>query len=415
MGKLKLKNQKTKKDKFYSHIEITAALIVKNEEDNIRRCLNSIRWCDAIVVVDTGSTDRTKEIIRSEYPNVELYEDEWDNNFSRSRNVSLSYVKTNWTLIIDADEEWVFEEGSTPDSLKAELLKLPVNKVGCVKMLLEDMVQGQVAATFKPTRLFNGKSHLKYKSTVHNEPVFKGQAAVCGGIKLLHYGYDVPTEKAKMKVDRTAGLLQARLEKNPKDYEAMFYLTNIYSAYVSYARLEKTMEWAEVYFQHLPEMDPGKVRRNIFYSAAETARRLGDINACGRWIAEGMKRYPKDLDLNYARLLYGINAQDPQSIIEGASAYIRQYEAMERDPLVQSAGFVFTKKPMNLMNAFHKLGLMRMQEGIEFLKRVDRLALSMPLNVRLDITTSLSKELEMIGCESLKPIFQSNKVVPNLP
>ena len=411
MGKLKIKEPK---DKFYNHVEITACMIVKNEEEHIERCLTSVEWCDDVVVVDTGSTDKTRDIISKKFPKVRLFEDTWDNNFSRSRNVSLSKVKTNWTLIIDADEEFVFEPGSTPQSLKENLITLPVNKVGAVKLTLEDWVQGSIAAEFKPTRFFPAKANLKYRATVHNEPIFKGKAAVCGGIKLKHYGYDVYTEKAKMKVERTASLLKARLEKNPDDFEAMFYLTNIYSAYLSYADYGKTMEWAEVYFKNLDRMDPGLVRRNIFYSAAETARRLKDFDASIRWITEGKKRYPDDLDLNYAMLLCGIETQNALYVIEGAQSYINRYRDMEANPLIQSAGFVFTKKPLNLMNALHKLGLMRIQEGIKCLEGMDGILNNAPMNIKLDVLNGVQQELTMLGCESLiDKVIKSNKVVPN--
>jgi glycosyltransferase involved in cell wall biosynthesis len=412
MGKLKLKNDKNKKDKFYSHVEITGCMIVKNEIDNIERCLDSIQWLDEIVIVDTGSTDGTLELIQEKYPNVRLYQDEWDNNFSRSRNVALSHIKTNWILIIDADEEWVFTDGSTPESLKAEMLKLPTNKVGGIKMLLEDMVQGGIAATFKPIRFFCKRANLKYRSTVHNEPIFKGQVAVCGGMKLLHYGYDVPTEKAKMKVERTAGLLMDRLEKNPHDFEAMFYLTNIYSAYVSYADHEKTLEWAEVYFKELPNIPAGKVRRNIFYSAAETARRLNLIEDAERWVLEGKKRYAKDLDLNYTMMLLGISLEKPEYIIEGASQYIQKYQEMEMNPLVQSAGFVFTKKPINLLNCFHKLGIIRIQEGFNHIRTMDQLLDGLPGGKhKMDILNGLTKELTMVGAESFISQLKSDKIL----
>lgn len=410
-----MKKIKAPKDKYYTHCEITACMIVKNEEDNIRRCLSSIQWCDHIVIVDTGSTDKTVEIIKAEYPKVELHHMEWEGNyFSKCRNYALSKVKTNWILIIDADEEWFFE-GSTVESTKAELLTLPVNRIGAVKIALDDMVQGKLAASFKPTRFFNQKSALKYKSEVHNEPIFHGSVAVCSGLKLRHTGYDVPFERAKQKVEQTAGLLKKRLEADPKDYEAMFYLAQIYSAYVTYSRLEKTMEWSEVYFDHLPEMDPGYVRRNLFYSAAETARRLKDFDAVERWIKEGKVRFPNDLDLNYTILLFGIETQNPLYVIEGAQSYIKRFREMEADPLVQSVGFVFTKKPLNLLNAFHKLGLMRMQEGIKCLEGMDQLLVQAPTELKFNILGALKQELKMLGCESLTNRIQSNKVVPNLP
>ena len=83
---------------------LSVAMIVKDEEHNIRRALESLKGvADEIVVVDTGSTDRTPEIVR-EYTD-KLYFHPWKNDFSEARNNSLKYPTCEWVLIFDADEE----------------------------------------------------------------------------------------------------------------------------------------------------------------------------------------------------------------------------------------------------------------------------------------------------------------------
>ncbi|MCT2347586.1 glycosyltransferase, partial [Niallia taxi] len=70
--------------------KISLALITKNEQENIQICLNSIgNLIDEIVVVDTGSTDRTLEILEKQ-PNVMLYQFEWTNDFSDARNYAIN-------------------------------------------------------------------------------------------------------------------------------------------------------------------------------------------------------------------------------------------------------------------------------------------------------------------------------------
>ena len=64
---------------------ITACLIVKNEEDMLRKCLESLRdGIDEIIIVDTGSTDKTK-VIAKEFTD-KVYDFEWNNDFSAARN-----------------------------------------------------------------------------------------------------------------------------------------------------------------------------------------------------------------------------------------------------------------------------------------------------------------------------------------
>ena len=79
-------------------------MIVKNEADNLPRCLNSVaNIVDEIIIVDTGSTDKTVEI--AERYNARVYHHPWENSFSKARNYSLKYATCDWILYLDADEE----------------------------------------------------------------------------------------------------------------------------------------------------------------------------------------------------------------------------------------------------------------------------------------------------------------------
>lgn len=82
--------------------KISACVITYNEERNIRRCLESIKWCDEIVIVDSFSTDRTLEICR-EYT-ATIYQHEWE-GYIGQRNYIRKKASHGWVLHIDADEE----------------------------------------------------------------------------------------------------------------------------------------------------------------------------------------------------------------------------------------------------------------------------------------------------------------------
>jgi len=82
---------------------ISLCMIVKNEEENIGKALHSIKPAvDEMIVVDTGSTDRTKKIARAF--GAKVYEFQWTNDFSAARNFSLSKASCHWILVLDADE-----------------------------------------------------------------------------------------------------------------------------------------------------------------------------------------------------------------------------------------------------------------------------------------------------------------------
>lgn len=81
---------------------ISAILITKNEEENVGDCLASLVFADEIVVVDSGSTDRTEEICRRD-PRVRWFSEEWK-GFGRQKNSALDKAAGPWIFCIDADE-----------------------------------------------------------------------------------------------------------------------------------------------------------------------------------------------------------------------------------------------------------------------------------------------------------------------
>ena len=80
---------------------ITAYIITYNESANIRDCLNSVLWCDEIIVVDAFSSDDTAEIASS--LGAHVIKNEWP-GFPAQKQPGLSNVKADWGLSLDADE-----------------------------------------------------------------------------------------------------------------------------------------------------------------------------------------------------------------------------------------------------------------------------------------------------------------------
>lgn len=95
--------------------KISALLITYNEEKNIEEALNSVNFADEIIVLDSYSTDKTIEIIKSKFPEVKIYQNKFE-DFTKQRNLCLSYASFEWILFLDADER------VTP-ALKSEILQ----------------------------------------------------------------------------------------------------------------------------------------------------------------------------------------------------------------------------------------------------------------------------------------------------
>jgi len=86
---------------------ISAVVLTKNEEKNIIDCLESLIFCDEIVIVDDNSTDRTVELIeqfKKNNKNVNVYKRVLNDDFSNQRKFGVEKTKNKWTLFVDADE-----------------------------------------------------------------------------------------------------------------------------------------------------------------------------------------------------------------------------------------------------------------------------------------------------------------------
>ncbi|AEH51409.1 glycosyltransferase family 2 protein [Pseudothermotoga thermarum] len=202
---------------------LSVAMIVKNEEHNLERALNSIKdVVDEIVIVDTGSTDRTVEIAKKYTDKV--YFHPWKNDFSEARNNSLKYPTCEWVLIFDADEE-ASEEFRK--NIRQFLQSLPkdVNTVylPTISYLDWDFQRTEVAST---ARIFRNGT-VYYENIVHNQAIYKPKV-VNANFPIIHYGYIWTRKLKKQKYDRTATLIREQLKGCKSEGEKLYYLVQLY-------------------------------------------------------------------------------------------------------------------------------------------------------------------------------------------
>jgi len=91
--------------------KLTAIILTLNEEKNIERCLNSLKFVDEVIVIDSGSTDKTLEIVQK-FSKVSLISTKWY-GFVKNKQLGIDHASHDWILWIDADEE-------VPDALAKE-------------------------------------------------------------------------------------------------------------------------------------------------------------------------------------------------------------------------------------------------------------------------------------------------------
>lgn len=189
-------------------------MIVKNESEVITRCLETVKpIIDYWVIVDTGSTDGTQEIIKDFMKDVsgELHETPWV-NFEHNRNhaMSLAKNKADYLLIIDADEVLAIAENFKMPQLDKDFYFITTQFGG---------------TEYGRVQLVNNHLDWKWVGVLH-------EALMCDGAKtsetlkgLNNVVYtDGARSKDPLKYQKDALLLQTALEKDPTNTRYMFYL-----------------------------------------------------------------------------------------------------------------------------------------------------------------------------------------------
>ncbi len=223
-------------------ISVSVCMIAKNEEKYIEKCLQLLSpYNFEIVVVDTGSTDRTVEIAL-EYTS-KVFHFEWINDFSAARNFSISKASNEWILVIDCDE---FLETIDMDEMNKSIRQNPHG----AGMLIRNnpyntgSQSGGTASilTERVARLFS-KQEYHYAGIIHEQVVrIDGKEPAYFPIPLscYHEGY-VNQNVAVEKANRNLELLFLDLEKNgPAPY-------TYYQIGKSYAALKDTEKACHYY------------------------------------------------------------------------------------------------------------------------------------------------------------------------
>lgn len=229
-------------------------MIVKNEEKNIKRCLDSIESiANEIIIVDTGSNDETLNIC-SNY-NAKVINHKWNNDFSEARNVSLEYATKDYILFLDADEK-ISKENL--EKLKALLSSKKLAEGYFFR--LTNIINGTEVGEYVVFRFFKNKRKYRFRGKVHEQIancIQKHNKDKCIeniDIKIYHYGYDPNKVNIESKYKRNMGILNTYTEEE-KDAYYFYVLGNEYaritdfkSAIESY---EKSLDLMELKYNYV--------------------------------------------------------------------------------------------------------------------------------------------------------------------
>ena len=206
---------------------ISLCMIVKNEEKNIANCLSSIKdIVDEIIIVDTGSSDKTKELASEFTKNI--YDYKWQNNFGNARNYSISKANNDWILVLDGDENIV---GYDKESVLNFVKLSSIDCIGRIKRFNAFDRQGEVKTYIeRVNRVFN-KKYYKYEGIVHEQLVPINNLIgkmIPVDIEVEHIGYTTEIINSTNKIKRNIGLLKEMLLKAPNDIYILYQLGKSY-------------------------------------------------------------------------------------------------------------------------------------------------------------------------------------------
>ena len=305
MRKLKPVKKVTAQSK--SKLKITACYIVKNEEKNLSRSIESLKTAvDEIVVVDTGSTDKTIEIAKSY--GAKVIETSWNDDFSTPRNLAIENASGNWIVFIDADEFF-----NKPKKIRPTIEKLSNNDVIFILRIDIDEDKNNLELNRDYyLRALRNVDYLRYRGLIHEnvENINGGTLQykmASEDLILYHTGYS--STKAEGKLRRNLAIIQSEIEKIGIQFRHHIALVDCYFALDDY---EKVLYHAKKVLETDSRPITGLA---IFYRKTLSAMRqlrspLEDIL---KVLDEALKHFPNDSEFRIQHKIISdyINQSNP--------------------------------------------------------------------------------------------------------
>ncbi|HMT11400.1 MAG TPA: glycosyltransferase family 2 protein [Ignavibacteria bacterium] len=164
---------------------ISAIVITLNEEKNIRECLESLNWCDELIVIDSKSTDRTVEIVQGFNAKVQIVDNQ---TYGEKRNTGIDMVSGEWILWIDADERITLElQKEITELIAADKQPYEAYLINRKSFFINKFIKHCGWNPDFTLRLFRKSTGIRFNTLlVHESAVFAGDK---GRLKndILHY------------------------------------------------------------------------------------------------------------------------------------------------------------------------------------------------------------------------------------
>ena len=263
---------------------ISLCMIVKNEDKVLDRCLNSVKnKVDEIIIVDTGSVDKTLEIAKKYTDKV--YNFDWIDDFAAARNYSILQATGDYILILDGDEYFDSE---------ADLKKDISEQCDYYIVTIKNLLSNNHIYSHMAIRLFARHTGLLYKNRLHEHLDIEEREnhLVRGKLDsiLFHTGYKNETMEEKDKKERNFPLMLREVKENPNGYN-LFNMGKIYMGRGEYKEALK-------YFQKsYPKSTNKMYQPELLNRLAETLEYLNQPIEALKILTDAVEIYTDDTDL----------------------------------------------------------------------------------------------------------------------
>ena len=278
-------------------LKLSLCMIVKDEEEMLPGCLEPLRGVvDEMIVVDTGSSDRTVEIAESFGAKVVHFP--WNGSFSDARNVSIDNATGDWIMYLDADEHLEAEDAPKLRELLSRTWREGFNLVETNYTGGEDTGS---ATTHLALRLWRRRPEYRFEGRIHEQkthtmPMYLPERFETTTIRVRHYGYLNQRIASKEKSQRNIQLLEQEGRENPSPFNDY----NLGSEYLALgdadkARMHFDRAWESL--RSVPGMASAGYVPLLVSRAARARREAGDHAAAVQAVDEGLSAYPDHTDL----------------------------------------------------------------------------------------------------------------------
>jgi glycosyltransferase involved in cell wall biosynthesis len=292
--------------------QLSLCMIVRNEESFIGNCLNSVKHVvDEMIIVDTGSTDRTVEICKSVGATVLHYD--WKDNFAAARNYGLDHARGDWILWLDADEEVEREDAGKLRDVLNETEHLVgiqlINYYGSYP------VHPDHAYLMNHHRLFRNGMGFRYNNRVHEQLNVQEVLGHIDHLKTLpvrvhHYGYldDITAKKHK----RNIHLLEKMKEEEDSNPWIYYHLASEYYREQNHSKAFEYTNEAILKFLHNQQTPPSLLYKLKY----EILVILNSFEGAWPAIDRAIALYPDYVDLHFYKGLIFIGMEKYDEALE---------------------------------------------------------------------------------------------------